>query len=494
MSRAQEVFKTPVPTIKNRDGFPAYERPLEEQYLQTLLTNTLGNTYYASGDELLQEAAQVHDAMLAKDPVFAAKALGFARNEGFMRLQPIFGLAKLAGADRALFAKAFPAVIRIPSDLADFLSIMKGQGHGEGGRAVKRQIAAFLNGLSEYHALKYNGRGRGYSLGDMVATAHPRPKDERQKQLFLWLMSKEANLEALPQIAAFEALKRADTDEARIAAIAEGRLPHEIVTGAVKPTKAVWEAILQQMPIFALLRNLNTLGRAGVLDGNRGYITERLTDREALAKSKILPFQFLKGFEAVESGWARDVLRQAVELTFDNLPEIPGKTAIFLDISGSMDGDFLRIASVFALALYKKTKGNAVFWLFDTDVHDPKPSMVDSILTQAERIHAAGGTDTGAPLAVLIRDGIAVDNIIIITDEQQNTGSAFVARLRDYRDRINHAAKAFIIDVAPYREGMIPPTDKLSWYIYGWSDTVLQYISMAAQGFGGMVEEIRNRD
>ncbi len=491
MGRASKLFSVPTPTTRNQESFPAYERSIEEQYLQTLLTNTLGNTFYATENELLQEANLLHDAILDVDAEFAAKAMIFARNEGFMRLQPILGLAKLSETFPALFATAFPQVIKIPSDLSDFLTILNGQGRGEGGRAVKRSVGTFLNTVSEYWALKYNGRGRGYSLGDMVATSHVKAKDERQNRLFRYVMGKETALEGLPQLAAFEALKRALTDEERIRWIAEGKLPHEIVTGAIKPTEKIWNAILEQMPTFALLRNLNTLDRAGVLDERQDYISERLTDSVALTKSKILPFRFLTAYHEIEKSWIKDILRQSVELTFDNLPHIEGRTAVFLDVSGSMNGQYLRIGSVFALALYKKTQGQSLFWTFDTQVYDPKPSRVDSILTQAERIVSQGGTDTGAPVRALIRENSIYDTIIMITDEQQNTGSAFYRELRNYRIARNPKTKAFIIDLAPYRGAMVPNLDRDTFYIYGWSDTVLSYIAQAQKGYDDLVQHVR---
>jgi 60 kDa SS-A/Ro ribonucleoprotein len=488
----QNYAEVEKPVITNRDGYPAYERPLEEQYLQTLLTNTLGNTFYADKDELLQEATEIHDKMIQTDPEFAAKALIFGRNEGFMRLQPTFGLAKLAGVRPDLFAKVFDQVILIPSDLQDFFTILKNLRNGEGGRAVKRAAAKWLNNVSEYWAIKYSGRGRGYSLGDVVKTVHPVPKDDKQKALFAYLIGREeydGNL--LPQVTAFERLKKAETTEEKIATITEGKLPHEVVTGAVKPDKAIWNAIVHQMPVFALLRNLNTLSRAGVLEDNRQLITERLSNAEALRKAKILPFRFLKAFKEVREAWAQDVLRQAVELTFANLPEIPGKTAIFLDVSGSMSGDYLMIGAVFALALFKKTGGNCVFWLFNTDVSEIKPSLYDSILTQAEKIHADGGTDTGAPMGRLAAKRISVDNILLITDEQQNTGSPFYRNLVLYRKQVNPEAKAFVIDIAPYRSAVVPPSDQLTYYVYGWSDTVLQYISTSCRGYSDMISEVK---
>lgn len=488
MSRLTKIFAVPVPEIKNRDGYPAYKRSLEEQYLQTLLTNTISNTFYADKNELLQEAASIHDQMIQKDPEFVARALPFARQTGYMRLQPIFGLAKLAQINKELFKQTFSKVILIPSDLQDFMTVLEGSGHGQGGRAVKNTVARWLNeNLSEYWAVKYNGQGRGFSLADIVQTTHPVPASEFNGMLFKYLISGECSFET-GKVFAYEQLMKAQTIGEQIRWIREGQLPHEVVTGVCKMTSELWNALVPDMPVFALLRNLNALDRAGVLDVNRRLIESKLTDKDVLRKSKILPFRFLNAFNAVEKAWVKDALRQAVELTFGNLPDIPGKTAVFLDISGSMRGEYLRIGSVFALALFKKTKGNGVFWLFDTRVYDPKASLFDSILTQAERITAKGATDTGAPVRAL---KMKVDNIIIITDEQQNTGSPFYKELVNYRKKINANVKAFVIDLAPYRSGMIPPSDPLSHYIYGWSDQVLQYISFATNGYGSMVEVVR---
>jgi 60 kDa SS-A/Ro ribonucleoprotein len=246
------------------------------------------------------------------------------------------------------------------------------------------------------------------------------------------------------------------------------------------------------MPTFALLRHMNALQRAGVLEEKRNleYVVNRMTDKQALRKAKILPFRLAAAFREVEHPELRDALREAVELTFDNLPELGERTAIFLDISGSMNGSYLETGAVFALALYKKTQGSSLFWLFDTNVYDAKPSRHDSILTQAERIRAVGGTDTGAPVRKLIEERIVVDQIIIITDEQQNSGSPFYQQLKRYRSKVNRETKAFIVDLAPYRHAMVPDQDPRSFYIYGWSDTVLSYIAQSVQGYRSMTERV----
>lgn len=492
MGHARKRFAGQLAATRNHHGYPAYTRSREEQYVQTLLTNTLGNTFYAEQSRLMEEAGQLHHEMAQYRPTFMAKALVFARNEGLMRLQPLFGLAVLSGYRLDLFAQIFLQVVKIPSDLADFLTILHSMGRGEGGRAVKRQINRFLAGVSEYWAIKYNGRGRGYSLGDVIATAHPKPLDAKQQALFRYLRGHETDLALLPQVDALEKLKSAQSEEEIIHWIHTGRLPYEVVTGATRPTKAVWEALLHQMPAFALLRHLQALTRAGVFEDEQhlAYVKDRLTDREALQKAKILPFRFVKAFYQAKHAVLRDALREAVELTFANLPELGGRTAIFLDISGSMDGDYLKIGSVFALALYKKTEGDTIFWLFDTEVTDALPSRQDSILSQAARIRARGGTDTGAPVQKLRQEGTRVDQLIIITDEQQNSGSPFYEELLRYRSEVNPDVKAFIIDISPYRSTMVPPEDENTFYIYGWSDSVLSYIAQTAKGYASMVEKV----
>ncbi|WP_243735209.1 hypothetical protein [Paenibacillus turpanensis] len=203
MSMAKQLFGSiRRPNIWNKDNYPAFTRSSEEQYIQALLTNTMGNTFYADQHELLNDAAQLHHEMAESNPSFMAKAIVFARNEGFMRLQPLFGLAILSLYRPDLFVKIFLLVVRYPADLSDFLSIVKGLGRGQGGRAIKRQVNRFLFGVSEYWAIKYNGRGWGYSLGDAIATAHPKPADLKQQALFRYLRGEEANLELLPQVEA----------------------------------------------------------------------------------------------------------------------------------------------------------------------------------------------------------------------------------------------------------------------------------------------------
>lgn len=481
-------YSAPTKVNKAGAGYGAWDRPVEEQFLQTLLTNTLSNTYYADERELLKESEALHNEMLDKDVDFYAKALVFARNEGYMRTQPVFGLAKLAGKNPSLFAKVFDKVILTPKDLSDFATILSSQRKGQGGRAVKRVVGKWLTkNLNDYWIVKYGaekGDG-GYSLKDMLRVFHPKGLNEIYAK---YILGKDVELPASSPIALFEKLKKASSVEEKIAYIKSGKLPHEVASTFAGKDAKVWGAI--SFPMFALLRNLATLERNGAIENFKVQIQRDFKNPEYVKKSKILPFRFLKAFEMVKSEWVKDAMRDAIESSVENIPDFTGDFTVLLDISGSMQS-FISQAAIFAVAAAKKAKEDKIY-LFDTRVDPFSVSMRDSILTQSSKIYIRGGTDIGEAVAYLTRNKVKKDNIILITDEQQNAGSPAFKKIEEYRKSINKNAKFFIIDVSPYRSAMTPPEmDKNTFYIYGWSDQVLSFIASMSKGLDGQVSTVK---
>lgn len=514
MSRISGIFHPTNVSLQadttNAEGYAAWNRPLEEQYLQMLLTNTFGGTYYAKKKDSIKEAFELHDEMIAKDPLFAAKAIVYARNEGYMRSNPIYGLAKLSSVDvkhGRHFEGIFDDVIRTPNDLSDFMTIINGLGRGQGGKRIKRAVNNWLaSKLSSYWVIKYGSDNKtGYSLKDIIRTTHPNfplrlgdLKDGSRAAkvaLFVqYLLGKAEAVDLLPKIKAFEQFKKATTSEEKVALIAAANLPHEVASTFAGKDSAIWKAIGEQMPIFAMLKNLATFERHRIADDLRDIIIAKLNNPEAIAKSKILPYRFYDAYLKVSNGWLKDVLRKGLELAMCNIPDIPGKTTIFLDISGSMRQNNITTAAIFALALMKKATYDAKLVLFDTATTVFPFSAMDSILTQAETIHTRGGTNTACCMQFLVAEHAygrpPTDNIIVITDEQQNRGAPFMNLLAAYKQRINKNVKTFIVNVAD-EKGSLLPTAPDTYYVYGWSDKVLNFISMEAIGLGGMVEHVR---
>ncbi|NDJ84516.1 MAG: TROVE domain-containing protein [Chloroflexi bacterium] len=505
----------------NAAGFPAFERPIEERYLQVLLTNSLTGTFYARSTQLVSQSLALHAEMAATAPGFMARALVYARTEGLMRLQPILGLAYLAKADHQLFSAVFDRVIRTPGDLADFVEIVRDSAvPGRMGRAVKRAINAWLNNLSEYHAIKYSRGGQGYSLADILRLTHPVPVNERQDAIFMWLVDRErwaAHDEAplTPQIAAFEALKRLPTPVAATDArslIEVGRLPYEVVTGVVKPDCELWGYLLRQMPYLALLRHLNTLQRAGVFnDASQGeYVVGRLSDAEAIRKAMVLPFQLYAAYVAFEPESPDEkqiqmALVDALEMAFVNMPALGKRVCIAPDVSGSMSGRlshqgatrYIDVAAIFAAALVKSNP-NALALPFDTGILPLSVSSRDSMVTIANQVAGklGGGTAISAPISHLLDNRIQVDTFIGITDNvewatDQSGRTGFLAVWNAYRQEIAPAATAFLLTIAPYPQAVAPPSRSDVHFIYGWSDAVLKYMALTQNGIEDQAASVR---
>jgi 60 kDa SS-A/Ro ribonucleoprotein len=550
-TRAQRVFGRATPskkaTAKNFHNMPSFEHGPKEQLLQTLLTNTFGQTFYTNQRDLVEQSEEVHDAAIEHE-AFYAKALVFARNRGYMRTQPVYGLAWLAAIGSDQLALAFGEVIRTPNDLNDFLTILrtlKGGRGGLGGRRIKRLVGNWLTErLSEYWVIKYGAqKSDGFSLRDLLQMTHP--KTDKPNPLFDYLLRQgfedgkvtrtwgktgaekveHRDVSELKQLMAFEALKAAETIEEKVKAIKEGRLPHEVATSFIGDDKKGWNALAPNLPIFALLKNLATLERHKVLESNKATVLEKLTTEKFVGRSRILPFRFVEAEKHVETGWLKDALRDAVELSFVNVPEIEGETAVMLDVSPSMQegsgtyhgpmgwgrgyedeskikwtyrkGGFIEQAAVLAVAVAKKSGGNLI--AFDGKAKRVHISSRDSLLTQAKQFHRMritmrGGTSHSAAMDVLLGERKKVDNIVMITDGEQNVGRPFADALADYLAKVSRKVKVFVIDVSPHRHAMLPTGDPSTYFLYGWSDQMLSFISLVAKGWDSLAKSVDQMD
>jgi 60 kDa SS-A/Ro ribonucleoprotein len=515
-------------TRTNHAGATTYERSLREQVVQVLTTSTLGDTFYVTGEKLRQETLEVLTQARRECPAFLARALVWARNHGMMRKVPILGLVVLSaggGATKRLFEQVFPLVILTPDDLREFIrecieGTIPGR-KGLGGMTVL-SVRAWLASISEYHALKYSSAvSKDVTLRDAIRMSHPKPQSAEIAETFAWLVRGKdglgANPDLLPQIRAFEALKRAATEEEQVRLVRDGKLPFEVVLPVAKPTTAVWSELLLHAPYMNLLRNLVTFTRHGVFkeESHVQHAVSRLTDPQAVRHSRVLPFRFFnawKMYSEVEGFEPRiaDAIRQACELSFENISSFGERTVcVAPDVSGSMSSRVsdkgttrcVDIAGIFAGALMKRIEGRGIVLPFEERVITKTSlSFRDDVLVTSGKIAriGGGGTAVGAPIQYLLDRKIKVDVFIGITDNVdwcygaggREVRGSFLSLWRSYRKEVNPNAKAFLVTIAPYRDAVAPSREKGVHFIYGWSDQVLQYISLSLESGGSQVQAI----
>jgi 60 kDa SS-A/Ro ribonucleoprotein len=439
---------------------------------------------------------------------------------------------------KELFRRAFPKVIQTPGDLQDLITLCRHSALRGMGKAVARAANRWLAGISQYHVVKYGSESQHISLRDVYRMT--RPKLTGQANAIAGYVVKGEVAPELTQIAGYEAFKRtartlqpggqvaltaeerATAERELLALIAEHRLPWEVVAGQVVPSRAVWEAMLYQMPYMALLRNLNNLVKYGVTHSAqaRDYITRTLADPERVARSKQLPFRFFSALKALKAEGEveralRAALDAALELSFANMPELGSRVLIANDISGSMgsrpsarsDMTMAEIAGIFAAAAFKKAEHGEIV-SFDTEAH---PRSVAKSQTLAEIAAAAvsaygGGTSLSAPLEYAFagkhhrsqhqEPTRQFDVAIFITDSESwydhlTSGGGVLDRIRDYRARVNPGLQCFFVQLMPYKHAVAPQDEPGVSYIYGWSASVLSYIASIVDGSSAQVEAVK---
>lgn len=517
----------------NLAGGISYRRSLKEQALQVLMTGTFGDTFYASGDQLAQEAMEVFVECRDKHPEFFAKAIVIARNEGFRRDVPVLALAVLSaggGRTKHLFEQAFFKTILIPDDLRSFVEQVKSGKivgrKGLGGVAVKA-VGAWLGMISEYHALKYgSANSRGFTLRDIARLSHPKPISAAVSERLGWLVRGQKGLsensELNPQLRSLEALKLATAEEEQVKLVRQGRLPFEVVLPTVSAAKpAVWVELFHNAPYMNLLRNLVAFGRNQVFvdEANVREAVGRLTNRQAIERSKVLPYRFFTAWKQYCKTDEHDTrianaIREACEISFCNLPTLGNRrVAIGTDVSGSMDmqisekseARYIDVAGIFTGALMKRCEDLVIPLPFDTSVHlNHDLSSRDDILATAKKIasYSGGGTAVGAPIEYLLDRQIEVDVFIGITDNEDwayrqsryghSCSANFLTLWRRYRKEVNPKAKAYLITIAPYRDAVAPAGEKGVRFIYGWSDRVLNYIGYDLETGATQIQKIES--
>ena len=522
-------------TATNYEGAPTFTRGADEALARVLTTGMLEPTFYASEHVLAGEALALFTSFAEKDPRFLAQAILYARNEGLMRLAPLTALVALSASPnpdaKELFRRIFPRVIQTPGDLQDAIALCRHSALRGMGKAVTRAANRWLAGISQYHAIKYGSESQQISLRDIYRMTRPKLTGEANA-IARYVVKGEVAPE-LTQIAGYEEFKRmartlaagqgagetALSEEERAAAevrvlalVGEYRLPWEVVAGQVIPSRAVWEAMLPQMPYMALLRSLNNLVKYGVTDSAEAldYITRTLADPARVASGKQLPFRYFSALKALKAEGAvgqalREALSAALELSFANMPELGRRVLEANDISGSMssrpsprsDMTMGEIAGIFAAAVFKKAESGEIV-SFDTEAHPRDVTKDTPLATIAAQISAyRGGTNLSAPLDYAFKDRKRVfDTAVFITDSEswydhlmRNRG--VLDAIRDYRTRVSPELTCFFVQLVPYKHAVVPESEPGCYYIYGWSGAVLGYIASVIGGGMSQVEAVK---
>jgi 60 kDa SS-A/Ro ribonucleoprotein len=470
----------------NPEGALAWVMPDEDRVQQMCMVGVMGNTFYATERELVDETTDALFNVASKNPQLLHDCIIKGRQDGFVRTVNIAGLVFLSMTDKNLFKSAFNKVIITGGDLGDFIDMChRSRGFG---RSVKGAINNWLSeNMSEFYAIKYRKQ-----ITDAIRVARPVPF-EGKEQIFNWLFDKptgELGRTLTSYKAAIECIKENMWDGA-IEHINIGRLDYQTLTPYGNPPKEAWAAIAKSMGTMALLKYLDKLDNEGVFTpDNMVWMRERFTV-EALKKARVFPFRLYIAYDNIKNMAVKNLLADVLNdyVTKYDWGKWLGSYAICPDISGSMTDEVGKnhvvpatIAGMITGILYKGMS-NSIVLPWGTDVVPHKPPRADSVITHIDAIKRAGGggTNMERPIQYLIDNKIKVDNVIIITDGVDWAGRGWLNSWIPYH-KMSPKSNAILIRVDPLGSR---PFDKSEaekhniFEVFGWNDNVLNFIEHA---------------
>ena len=487
-----------------------YAWPLGEwdRLARFLVLGSEGGTFYVRERTLTIENARVVESLVREQGEAVVRRVVEMSTSGRVASNDpaLFALAMAASlgdeATRKAALAALPEVARTGTHLFHWLQFVTGfRGWGRG---VRRAVADWYvekpDGALAYQMLKYPSRD-GWAHRDALRLAHPKPTSPTQDVLFRLATRGWQALEAIPEgidpevrqlLEGVHALRELDPREAATR-IAELRLVREMVPTPLLRHPEVWEALLAEMPLGAMIRNLATMTRVGLVapgSDATARVVERLGDADRLRSARIHPIGVLSALKTYAQGhgmrgrgsWEPvapvvDALDGAFYATFQNAPTTGKRVMLALDVSGSMGAgvhglDYLscREAAAAMALVTAATEPKHMFTAFTAGAGGFGRSGLSTLsISPRERLDDVvrrtsglpfGGTDCALPMLEATKRGWAVDVFVVYTDSETWAGRIHPSQaLWRYREQSGIPARLVVVGMASNGFTIADPED-----------------------------------
>ena len=520
---------------RNAAGGFAFKADSFSRMERFLILGSEGGTYYVGESDLTKQNVDNVRACIAQDGPRAVKmitdisvagrapkndpalyALALAVSAGDGPYKPL-------NATQTAALAALPLVARTGTHLFAFAAFADSM-RGWGG-ALRKAVAAWYLEKTPierlgYQLVKYQQRN-GWSHRDIMRLCHPAGWNSSMARWALGYDNAERSVirksgktilrtdtyaspsDALPAlIVGFEAGKAAKEDVV-IKLIRDHGLTREMIPTEVQKSPAIWEALLEKMPLGAMIRTLGRMGATGLLmplsDGSK-QVCARLGDGEYLRKSRVHPIQVLAAILTYGAGkgmkgkltWTPDpqvvdALNDAFYASFSNVEPTNKNFYIGIDVSGSMTGGAVaglagltpNMGAAAMAMLIARTEPNYFIGGFANN-------FVDLGISKADRLDAAmrkcqrdfGSTDCAVAIKHALASRYPVDCFVIVTDGETWAGDQATSQaLTEYRQKTGRDSKLVVINMVANRTSVADPKDAGSLDIVGFDASVPTLIS-----------------
>lgn len=471
----------------------------------TRLIMTVGSAFFTepqyygnTGDianHLITTAVEIANGKNPEDLLIIAR---WARDEMNMRTTPMVLLAIAAHEvpTKEFTRRYIRASVKRADDVLQIFAAYLAMFGKPMPNSLRRGLSDAIAKLTQWDIFRYKGNTHPNfkDVLKMVGRSDGYPLD---KETYDAIMNDTVEAKTVTvQGSARRTVALVDSFEDAKQAIVDGRLPWEPVVSKFGSTKEVWEFMIENglVGYMAMLRNLRNFESVDISNAHWSMVEKELV--EGAGKARQLPFRYVSAYFAVSGNKARTIAAKALDAVLTNGEyNLDGKTAILVDVSGSMDGRVasgsdvsLRTTAASLAGILAKSGDADIVCFSDRADYFPYDGTM-SVMTIVEKIlrWTSGGTYAEKAIQVLDKH---YDRIIMLSD-MQTYGDSVENTLIDYEKKFGKT-RYYSINMAGYEVSPVSERNGSVVLLGGWSEKVISFIkSIETPRAVPVIEEIR---
>jgi 60 kDa SS-A/Ro ribonucleoprotein len=506
-----------------------------------LILGSEGGTYYIGEKKLTVDNAKNVIECIKADGLKVVQTIVDVSVDGRAHKNDpaVFALALCcAHGDEATRKSAYAAitkVCRIGTHLFHFAQAIQDL-HGKWSRGLRNGVSAFYENRNPEalatQLVKYRQRD-GWTHRDVMRLAHPSVEGQANYML-RWAVDKDVPPSTLAgtMIEAFQQVQQlknsGDDIEKAVTLIRDHKLSREALPTELLKSVDVWEALLEHMPITAMIRNLGNMTANGLLKSALSEpvqnVVAAVTDEDVLRRGRVHPMSILLALKTYEQGHGErgnktwepvraivDALNEAFYLAFKTVEPTNQNWLLALDVSGSMGSPVSGTSSLScreaaaAMAMvtartesaheivgftcsgdnaFKGRNRNRSWGMGDgVSKLNISPKHTLEQVTHYTGGLEFGGTDCALPILYAAQNDLKVDTFVVYTDSETWAGTIHpVQALKSYRKEFNPEAKLVVVGMTSNEFTIADPDDTGMLDVVGFDASAPRVISDFSRG------------
>lgn len=499
--------------IKNNEGGYVFKVTNDQILERFLLIGSESGTYYVNEQKLTEENATTIVDMIKSDGLNVLNKVKELVSRAPKRDPAIFVLALVTTyGNQEVKNEAYKLIKDVCKTSTHLFTFCQNIQDLRGwSRGLRKGVASFYTSKTAdqvaYQMVKYRQRN-GWTHKDVIKLSHTSTKDSQLNNLFITAIDKfNYSIHGFkhPLVDAFEKVQVSSPGEINktevISLINEHNLTWEMLPTFMLNNKDVLETLLQNMPMTAMIRNLNRMTKAGLFDSNLSsntkLVVSKLTNVDLIKKSGLHPINILNSMKVYAQGhgdkgkltWTPnqtiiDSLEKAFEFSFQTTEKTGKNILVAVDISGSMNTGNVgkmslsakEIASALSLTFVKSEPNVDLIW-FDTQAYKPKIGARSSYEEVLKNTPNGGGTDCSLAYSYAIQAPQMYDAIIMLTDNETWAGKTHTVQLYNRYKKVNPDCKHIVVGMVANEYSVLTSNDSNVLHIAGFDLAIPQLIN-----------------